>query len=256
MPGEGNYNFSRSLQKSMTRTDIAAHRANRLLAAMNSADFERLSRHMEIVPLAHRQVLAEAGADVGHAYFPHAGAICAVAVMAETGAAETAAIGPEGVAGVEAVLGAHTTASRIIVQVSGMATRIPVRHLRALLDQSSAFRTIVYRYVRARFAQLAQSVACNGLHAVEERCARWLLMAHDRAQRDTFDMTQDFLAEMLGVHRPSVTIVARNMQTAGLIRYSRGVLTVTDRKGLERASCECYGIVKHAFDELSPYKRR
>jgi CRP-like cAMP-binding protein len=240
----------------MAKNEIAAHRANRLLAALSTTDFERLSKHMEIVPLAHREVLSEAGGEVSHAYFPHAGAICTVAVMAETGAAETAAIGPEGVAGVEAVLGAHTTACRIIVQVSGTATRIPVRHLRALLDQSSAFRAIVYRYVRARFAQLAQSVACNGLHAVEERCARWLLMAHDRARRDTFDLTQDFLAEMLGVHRPSVTIVAHNMQAAGLIRYSRGVLTVTNRKGLEQASCECYDIVKHAFDELSPHKRR
>jgi len=240
----------------MAKNDLAPHRANRLLSALGTAEFERLSKHMEIVPLAHRQVLAEAGEDITHGYFPHAGAICAVAVMAETGAAETAAIGPEGIAGVEAVLGAHTTASRIIVQVSGSATRIPIRHLRSLLDQSSAFRTIIYRYVRARFAQLAQAVACNGLHAVEERCARWLLMAHDRAQRDTFDLTQDFLAEMLGVHRPSVTIVAHNMQVAGFISYSRGVLTVTNRKGLEQASCECYGIVKHAFDDLSPHKRR
>ncbi len=211
---------------------------------------------METVLLPHRQVLAEPGEELEHAYFPHSGAICLVAVMAESGAAETAAIGPEGVAGLEAIFGSHAVSSRILVQVSGVATRVPIRHMRNLLETSTSFRAVMFRYARARLAQLSQGVACNGLHAVEERCARWLLMAHDRAQRDTFDLTQDFLAEMLGVHRPSVTIVARTMQTAGLIRYSRGVVTVTNRKGLEQASCECYGIVKHAFDELLPARRR
>jgi CRP-like cAMP-binding protein len=240
----------------MAKDDAASHRSNRLLAALSSSEFERLSRHMEIVTLAHRQVLAEPGEELEHAYFPHTGAICLVAVMAESGAAETAAIGHEGVACLEAIFGAHSVSNRILVQVSGSATRVPMRHMRALLDNSPNFRTLMFRYARARFAQISQGVACNGLHAVEERCARWLLTAHDSAQRDTFDLTQDFLAEMLGVHRPSVTIVARMLQTAGLIRYSRGVVTVTNRKGLEQASCECYGIVRHAFDELLPTKRR
>ncbi|MBV8538130.1 MAG: Crp/Fnr family transcriptional regulator [Alphaproteobacteria bacterium] len=226
------------------------HRANALLAALDADDFERLESHMRVVPLGHQQELADAGKELDQAYFPHSGAISLMAAMREGGYAEITTVGPEGVAGLAEILGAATTPSRVLVQVAGVGTRIPIRPLRAMLDQSATFRAVINRYIRATFIQLGQSVACNGLHSVEERFARWLLMAHDRARRDTFDLTQALLAEMLGVHRPSVTVVARMMQSAGLIRYSRGVITVTDRKGLEATSCECYGVVRRAYSEI------
>lgn len=240
----------------MVNNDAATHRANRLLAAITAEDFERLARHMRVVQLQDQDILAEAGEEIDHAYFPHSGLICSIAVMQESGLAETASIGAEGIVGFEGVLGSSTTTNRILVQASGTATKIPTRHVRAAMEQSSAFRAVIFRYIRALHVQLAQSVACNGLHSVEERFARWLLTAHDRARQDTFEITQELLADLLGVHRPSVTIAARTMRLAGLIRYSRGVVTVTDRRGLEDVSCECYGVVRRAFADLFPARRK
>lgn len=234
----------------MVKTNVTVHRANGLLAALNVEDFDRLERHMRVVPLGHQQVLADAGDEIDQAYFPHTGAISLMASMREGGFAEITTVGLEGFVGLHGVLGATVTPSRVLVQIAGVATRIPIRPLRAALEQSSALRALIDRYIRARIVQIGQSVACNGLHSVEQRFARWLLKAHDQARRDTFDLTQELLAEMLGVHRPSVTVVARTMQAAGLIRYSRGVITVTNRKGLEAISCECYGVVRRAFQDI------
>ncbi len=232
------------------------HRANRLLAHIPRAGFASLAPHLEVVPLHSRDVLFEAGAPLEAVYFPHSGVICLMAAMRD-GVAETAAIGSEGFIGFEAVLGGEAAANRALVQLSGSASRVPVAALRAAMMDVPAIRDLLLRYVRYFLIQALQSVACNTLHEVEERCARWLLMAHDRAgETDTFNLTQEFLAEMLGVHRPSVTIVARTMQNAGLIRYSRGVIAITDRKGLEEAACECYGLVKRALDEILPPARR
>jgi CRP-like cAMP-binding protein len=239
----------------MVKTDGTVHRANDLLAALNTDDFGRLERHMRVVPLGHQQVLADVGDEIDQAYFPHSGAISLMAAMREGGYAEIATVGREGFVGLDGALGSHATSSRVLVQVAGIATRIPIRHVRLALEQSATLRAVVHRYIRAHFVQIGQSVACNGLHSVEERFARWLLMTHDRARRDTFDLTQELLAEMLGVHRPSVTVVARTMQSAGLIRYSRGVITVTNRKGLEAVSCECYGVVRRAYAEIFPARR-
>lgn len=244
-----------SCAKWMVKPSVTVHRANRLLATLNADDFARLERQMRVVPLAHQQLLADAGEDLDQAYFPHAGAISLMAAMREGGFTEITAIGPEGVVGLDGILGAHAASGRVLVQIAGVATQIPLRPLRAAMEQSATFRTTMHRYIRARFVQLGQSVACNGLHSVEERFARWMLMAHDRARRDTFELTQELMAEMLGVHRPSVTVVARTMQSAGLIRYSRGVITVTNRKGLEAVSCECYGVVRRAFSDIFQPRR-
>lgn len=239
----------------MVKTNVTVHRANGLLAALNADDFDRLERHMRVVPLGHQQVLADAGDEMDQAYFPHTGAISLMSSMREGGFAEITTVGLEGFVGLHGALGANVTPSRVLVQIAGIATRMPVRSLRAALEQSSTLRALIHRYVRARFVQVGQSVACNGLHSVEQRFARWLLKAHDQARRDTFDLTQELLAEMLGVHRPSVTVVARTMQAAGLIRYSRGVITVTNRKGLEAISCECYGVVRRAFQDIFTGRR-
>lgn len=233
-------------------SDDSEHLKNRLLAALPREVLARLSPHFDVIPLEPRQVLFEGGAPLRHVYFPHSGVICLMASMRD-GVAETAAIGSEGFVGFEAMLGGTTAANRALVQLEGTAARVPIAKLHAAAQQYPLVRDLLLGYVRFFLIQALQSVACNTLHTVDERCARWLLMAHDRAGRaDTFNLTQEFLAEVLGVHRPSVTIVARTLQNAGLIRYSRGVITVTDRKGLEEAACECYASVRRALDQILP----
>jgi CRP-like cAMP-binding protein len=228
------------------------HRANRLIAALPAREFAQLVPYLEVVPLPARTMLVESGAPLEFAYFPHAGVICLMAEMRK-GVAETATVGPEGFIGFEALLGGNTASQRVLVQVEGSASRMPIAELRAAADESAKVRGLLLGYVRYFITQVLQSVACNGLHVVRERCARWLLMAHDRAGTDSFNLTQEFLADLLGIQRPSVTHVARNLQAAGLIRYSWGRLTITDRKGLEAAACECYGMVARALEEtLAP----
>lgn len=225
------------------------HRANRLLAAMSDGELARLAPSMEVVSLADRTVLAEPGSRLRYAYFPHAGVICLMAVMG-TAAAETATVGPEGFVGIEALLGGDAASQRVLVQVGGMASRLPMPALLAAVHRNAPLRSLFLGYIRYFITQVSQSVACNGRHSVHQRCARWLLMAHDRARRDSFKLTHEFIAEMLGIQRPTVTIVARRLQREGLIRYSRGEITITNRRGLEAAACECYAIVSKALDEI------
>jgi CRP-like cAMP-binding protein len=230
------------------------HHANRLIAAMQAEVFARLEPHLEIVRLAPRTVLAEADGPLHHAYFPHHGVICLMAVLRK-GGAETATVGAEGFIGFEVLLGAATASQRVLVQVEGVASRIAIATLTRIAQDSAPLRELLLGYVRYFMIQVLQSVACNGAHSVPQRCARWLLMAHDRAGTDSFQLTQEFLAELLGIQRPSVTIVARTLQKEGLIRYSRGLIAITDRAGLEQAACECYAIVRHAMNETHPYWR-
>jgi len=227
-----------------------AHSANRLLAATSASDFLILKPSLELVPLELRTVLVDVGEPIRHVYFPHSAVICLMAVMGEQEIAETATVGPEGAVGVEVLLGKPTAMHRTLVQIPGAASRIGVREFSAAIQESGSFRALLLRYMGAFLLQVSQSVACNSLHKLEERCSRWLLMAHDRAHRDEFQLTQEFLADMLGVHRPTVTIVARTLQAAGLIKYNRGRLTIVDRRGLEESACECYGIVKRAYEEI------
>lgn len=228
------------------------HRANRLIAALPEAAYARLAPHLELMTLKPRESLFEAGTALGSVYFPHAGVVCLMAELSD-GTAETAAVGREGCIGFELALGGKRATNRALVQLPGTASRITTGALLAAMHDVPQIRELLLSYVRFFLVQALQSVACNSLHAVEERCARWLLMAHDRADNtDTLYLTQEFLAEVLGVHRPSVTIVARTLQTAGLIRYSRGVITITDRKGLEDASCDCYQIVRRELDDILP----
>ena len=233
-------------------TEIEQHRANRLLAAMSDRELARLAPSLDVVSLNPRTVLAEPGARLRFAYFPHAGVICLMAVMG-TAAAETATVGPEGFVGFEALLGGDAASERVLVQVGGSASRLPMRTLLAPVRRSAPLRSLLLRYVRYFITQVSQSVACNGLHSAHQRCARWLLMAHDRARTDSFKLTHEFLAEMLGIQRPSVNIVARRLQSAGLISYSRGEITIVNRRGLEMEACECYAMVRKALeDTLAP----
>jgi CRP-like cAMP-binding protein len=228
--------------------ELDRHRANRLIAAIPARQLAQLAPSLEIVPLTPRTVLVDSGAPLHHAYFPHGGVICLMAAMRK-GGAETATVGPEGFIGFEALLGSKVASQRVLVQVEGTASRLPIQTLADAAQESASLRGLLLGYVRYFLIQVLQSVACNGLHSVQERFARWLLMAHDRAGTDSFRLTQEFLADLLGIHRPSVTIVARTLQAAGLISYTRGLITITDRKGLEEATCECYDMVRQALNQ-------
>jgi CRP-like cAMP-binding protein len=232
-----------------TRRHVS-HRGNHLLAAMAPADLELLLPHLEVAECAHGTVLVDAGDRISHVLFPHSAVICLMAVMPKSATTEVATIGPEGMAGFEALLGSEKATTRTLVQVPGRASRIEVGILSKVMNKRASLRSLLMRYIRAFMVQVTQSVACNGHHKLEQRCCRWLLMAHDRARRDSFPMTQEFFADMLGVHRPALTVVASSLRDRGLIRYTRGVLTIVDRSGLERASCECYGIVKRAYAQI------
>jgi CRP-like cAMP-binding protein len=228
--------------------ELDRHRANRLIAAIPARQLAQLAPSLEIVPLTPRTVLVDSGAPLHHAYFPHGGVICLMAAMRK-GGAETATVGPEGFIGFEALLGSRIASQRVLVQVEGTASRLPIQTLADAAQENASLRGLLLGYVRYFLIQVLQSVACNGLHSVQERFARWLLMAHDRAGTDSFKLTQEFLADLLGIHRPSVTIVARTLQGAGLISYRRGLITITDRKGLEEATCECYDMVRKALNQ-------
>ena len=222
---------------------------NRLLGALLTEDLDRIVPSLESVPLVDGMPIYEPNKPISHVYFPISGVVSLVSEMRE-GTVEVGAIGREGMTGLPLVLHASTMPSRAFVQVPGHAYRIPGADLVAILRSAPRIERLVYRYILALFDQAAQHAACNRLHALEERCARWLLMTHDRVDGDVLPLKQQFLAEMLGVHRPAVTIAAGALQKAGVIRYTRGKVTVLDRAALEDASCECYGIITRRAAEL------
>jgi len=233
------------------------HTRNGLLAALPTEDLKLLRPLLEVVELEHEKLLYESGGHIEQVYFPHNAVISLVALMQDGRLAETGTLGREGFTGSETMLGNESTAtSRCIVQVAGKASRLPLSALRAFVKERPLVRNLLMAYMRALFAQVLQSVACNAMHSVEERCARWLLMTHDRAETDSFLLTQEFLAEMLGVRRASVNLVSRAFQRAGLVRYSRGTITILDRAGLESVSCECYAIIQRVFAQLLPGVRQ
>jgi CRP-like cAMP-binding protein len=226
------------------------HRANRLLAAVSEDDFQRLKPHLTLVDLVQSEPVFWAGRAAEHVWFPHKGVISIVATDAEGGAVEVATIGREGMTGIPLVLGSETMSSDAMVQVAGRGSRMEAAAFRDVVEASQTLWRQMLRYVLAVFTQVSQNAACNQLHAINTRCARWLLTTHDRVEGDTFELTQEYLAMMLGVTRPSVSGAAAALQKTGLIRYSRGVITILDRRGLEQASCECYHIIEGEFARL------
>jgi CRP-like cAMP-binding protein len=222
---------------------------NRLLGAITAEDLERLMPSLESVPLVDGMPIYEPYTPISHVYFPISGIVSMVSEMSE-GTVEVGTIGREGMTGLPLVLRATTMPTRAFVQVPGHAYRIRGADLCAVMSEAPNVERLLYRYVLALFDQTAQHAACNRLHALEERCARWLLMTHDRVDGDVVPLKQQFLAEMLGVHRPAVTIAAGALQKAGVIRYTRGKVTVLDREGLEDAACECYAIIARRANEL------
>ena len=198
--------------------------------------------------LALRDVVYDPDRTIVQIYFPTTAVLSVLTIMQDGGAVEIGTFGREGLSGSQVTFGASRPPSKTICQVRGNAHVLPVDIFLALFDSAPTFRRIVQRYTEALFNFMGQSIACNRLHTVNERCARWLLLTHDRVARDAFDLTQEFLAIMLGVRRPGVSIAAATLQAAGFIRYSRGHVEIIDREGLESAACECYKINALGFD--------
>ena len=214
---------------------------NRLLAAVPQ-DMASVFSNLHPVSLSLRQILYEVGAPLEHVYFIEDGIVSILTIMGDGSTIEVGMIGREGVVGVSALLGSEVSAQHFVVQVPGTALKMNAALCKRAFDQSEAVRSIMLRYADATVNLSAQTAACNRLHSIEQRCARWLLMAHDRLQSDIMPMTHEFLSSMLGVRRAGVTETAGELQRSGLIRYHRGQITIVDREGLEMAACECYRI--------------
>jgi CRP-like cAMP-binding protein len=225
-------------------------RRNRLLAFLPGPEQERLGPHLQLVDLSLRDLVYEVDQPMTYVYFPLDCVVSEVTLVDEEVPIEIGTTGSEGMVGLPAFLGATASPTRAFCQVPGQALRMDLTGLHRLLADGSALHDLLLRYAQAVIVSLAQNVACNRIHTSEERCARWLAQTHDRVDGDVFPMTQDFLAQMLGVRRATVSLSAGVLQQAGLIRYTRGRITVLDREGLHAAACTCYDTVRRAFADL------
>ncbi|MCR5873067.1 Crp/Fnr family transcriptional regulator [Phenylobacterium sp. J426] len=225
---------------------------NSLLEALPPSDYALIAPHLTQVELERGRLLYDPGDVVDVVYFPHDGVISLMTLMENGAAIESATIGPEGALGLMAAVAPRQSLSRVIVQTPLRAARISAERLHEAWERSAKLRDLVDRHTEALFGHAIQSVACNALHSVEARFCRWLLTCHDRISADTVALTQEFLADMLGVQRTTVTAVARQLQEKGLIRYRRGVVDIMDRAGLEAQACECYGVIRKTYNRLLP----
>jgi CRP-like cAMP-binding protein len=216
---------------------------NRLLLALPSRNLKRLMPELEQIRCQRAQVLMDADSSLDHVFFPDSGVVSVVAVYASGSIIEMATIGREGCSGVQAILGAKRSSVRLLVQIPGSAAKMS-RVAFALAMQMPAFRSVMDAYIQAFLEQVMVSVACNGAHSLKQRLARWLLMMRDRSDGDALLITQSLLAEMLGVHRPSITNAIRELERSGLIEPGRRQVTIIDRRGLTETSCECYQLVR------------
>jgi len=223
---------------------------NHLLAALPPAEFERLSSHLELVPLRLGDVLYEPGGQMQHAYFPTTSIVSLHYVMESGASAETAGVGNEGVVGISLFMGGNTTPSSAVVQTAGHAYRLPSRLLKQEFDRHELVQRLLLRYTQALLTQMTQTGACNRHHSVSQQLCRWLLLTLDRIPARELVMTQELVASMLGVRREGITEAAGNLQREGVISYRRGHISVIERAGLEARSCECYAVVKKEFARL------
>jgi len=226
---------------------------NKLLDALPEGDFERLLPHVESTRMEFKQVFHKQGQQITHAYFPTGGVGSVTKVMSDGAMIEVATAGFEGMIGIDLLLGETTAFNEAMMQVPGPdGWRIPAAHVVSELHRGGAFWDLIRRYTVVFLANAQQSVACNGLHNVEERCCRWLLTTQDRIGSDRVRLTQEFLAVMLGVRRPTVTIVLGTLEKAGLLELHRGEVHIMDRARLEAASCECYRTTIQDYEILLP----
>src|SRR5512142_182803 len=225
---------------------------NHLLVSLPADDLGRLAPHLADVELDRGRLLYDPGDEIDQVYFPHDGVISLMTLMDSGAAIESATIGREGALGLAAAVTPRLSLVRAIVQTPTRATRIGAAQLHEVWETSPRLREIVDRHGEALFGHAVQSVACNALHSVEARFCRWLLTCHDRISNDTVALTQEFLADMLGVQRTTVTAVAGALQAKGLIRYRRGIVDILDRPGIEALACECYGVIRRTYERLLP----
>jgi CRP-like cAMP-binding protein len=223
---------------------------NHLLAALPAAELERLSPHLELVPMQLGEILYEPGSQMQHAYFPTTSIVSLHYVMESGASAETAGVGNEGVVGISLFMGGDSTPSSAVVQTAGHAYRLAGRLLKKEFTRAGSMQRLLLRYTQALITQMIQTAACNRHHSVEQQLCRWLLLTLDRLPSQELIMTQELVASMLGVRREGITQAAGNLQQAGLIRYRRGHIAVADRPGLEARACECYAVVKKELDRL------
>jgi CRP-like cAMP-binding protein len=249
--GKSNFNTREGVSSGSTNlpsftgmTSASNWPLNRLLLALPPGNLKRLLRELEEVRCQRGDILMDADSSLDYVFFPDSGVISVVAVYANGAIIEMATIGREGCSGLQAIFGARSSSARLLVQIPGNATRLSRAAFTRAMDSMPAFRRLMFVYVQAFLEQVLISGACNGAHSLKERLARWLLMMRDRTDGDTLLITQDLLAEMLGAHRPSITHAARELELAGLIERGRRQVTILDREGLKRASCECYQLVR------------
>jgi len=226
---------------------------NHLLDALPASDYERVASHLELIPMNLGDVLYESGATLRYVYFPTTCIISLLYVMENGASAEIAVVGNEGILGISLFMGGNTTPSRAIVQSAGHAFRLKADLLKDEFERYGPTMHLLLRYTQALITQMAQTAVCNRHHSVDQQLCRWLLLSLDRLGSNELSMTQELIANMLGVRREGVTEAAGSLQDAGLIRYRRGRITVVDRPGVEARCCECYQVVKTEFDRLLPY---
>ena len=227
-------------------------RQNQLLAALPEADYERLRVHLELVKLPLGMIVFESGGKLRHLYFPASGIVSLLYAMENGASTEIAVIGSEGVVGIALFMGGESTPSRAVVQSAGHGYRLKAAVLKSEFERGGPLQQLLLRYTQALIAQMTQTAVCNRHHAVDQQLCRWLLLSLDRLPTNELAMTQELIANMLGVRREGVTEAAGRLQAAGLIRYSRGHITVLDRPKLEARVCECYRVVRKEMDRLLP----
>ena len=228
-------------------------RQNHLLGALPADEWNRLYPRLELRPMPLGHILYEAGDTMRHAYFPTTSIISLLYVMEDGSSAEIAIVGNEGIVGISLFMGGETTPSRAIVQSAGLAYRVAGQYLKEEFFRAGPMQDLLLRYTQALITQMGQTAVCNRHHTVEQQLCRWLLMSLDRLPSNELTMTQELIANMLGVRREGVTESAGKLQRLGMIRYNRGHVVVVNRPALESHSCECYAVVKKEFDRLLPW---
>jgi CRP-like cAMP-binding protein len=223
---------------------------NHLLAALPASEFERIAPDLELAPLKLGEVLYESGGHLKHVYFPTNSIVSLLYVMLDGASAEIAVVGNEGILGISLFMGGETTPSRAVVQSEGFGYRLPAQVLKQEFNRAGPMMHLLLRYTQALITQMSQTAVCNRHHSVDQQLCRWLLLSLDRLSSDELRMTQELIANMLGVRREGVTDAAGKLRDAGIIEYSRGHIKVLDRSRLEQHVCECYAVVKLEFDRL------
>jgi CRP-like cAMP-binding protein len=240
---------------SFVNTYSLDRKANHLLAALPDPEWQRWLPELQSVDMPLGQVLYESGTTLSHVYFPTTSIVSLLYVMENGSSAEIAVVGNEGIVGISLFMGGGSTPSRAVVQSAGKGLRLDAQTLKTEFNQNGPVLHLLLRYTQALITQMAQTAVCNRHHSLDQQLCRWLLLSLDRLQGDELVMTQELIANMLGVRREGVTEAALNLQRVGLIRYARGRISVLDRGALEKRTCECYAVVKTEYDRLLPAKR-